>query len=82
MTIGYFSETAKGMYGSTFWRRPDGSEIELTYVDSGWIRKPYGFEDAICKGEVKEFCKTGTPPRAAHAERILSFLGYPIEAVN
>lgn len=56
MKIGYYSEGQR-RYGSFFWSKPDGSEVEITEVrddgsSSQWI-------DAECVGEVVDFVRAG-----------------------
>ena len=57
----WYSETAviRGV-GTTFWRREDGSEVEVTnvHLDKNGF---YGFEDKQYLGEVVEFVRSGRP---------------------
>jgi hypothetical protein len=58
MKMGWYSNQAiANGCGSSFWRKPDGTVVEVTGVGSETC--PYEWADRVCLGEVTEWVRTG-----------------------
>lgn len=60
---GFYSERAKKIRGSSFWKTPEGKEVEVTAVLSNQnpIEGGYLWPDIKHVGEVTEWARRGTP---------------------
>jgi len=54
----YYSETAAQKYGTSFFRTPDGSEVEVSAISNEDL---YKWPDAVCLGDATdwEWTRTG-----------------------
>lgn len=61
--FGFYSAKYAKSYGSVFWSKPDGGEVEVTYVESGQLpphgKSNYEFDDVKPVGEIVEFRRFG-----------------------
>jgi len=55
---GFYSEKAARQFGTVVWKTPDGRDVHCTLVDDDPSGARYGFDDAVCIGEVTEFIKS------------------------
>ena len=57
--FGFFSETAAGKLGSLLYKRPDGTEVDVTaiYDTKEEGEKFYHWNDKVCVGEVTRFIR-------------------------
>jgi hypothetical protein len=60
--IGFYSHEARH-FGSFLYRKPDGTEVEVTSVFSSKERgeRIYRWDDKVCVGEVTKFIRPVVP---------------------
>lgn len=61
MKIGVFSETAAKWYGSSYWTKEDGTEVEITWIgnEGADIENNYQWADKVIVGPVVAHSRAG-----------------------
>lgn len=61
MKLGLYSPTAAQLYGTVFYLKPDGTEVEVTAVFDEESVSDYKWKDTKVVGEVVKYVRPGQP---------------------
>ena len=59
MKLGLYSPTAAELYGTVFYLKPDGTEVEVTAVFDEESASDYMWKDTKVVGEVAKYVRAG-----------------------